>query len=85
MNYTLRYEYKIIMKTITSSELRKNLIKYLHLANTEDILVISRDRTISLLTKPKFDKYDQFLSCCGLLEDCNKNYEKLLEERDLNR
>jgi len=73
------------MKTITSSELSKNLNKYLLLANTEDILVISRDGTTSLLTKPKFDKYDQFLSCCELLKDCDKNYEKLFEERDLNR
>ena len=71
------------MRTITATELKENLSKYLHLSLEEDILVTSNGKPITLLTNPKKDKYDNFLACCGIIKDFD--YEKMLEERDLNR
>ena len=73
------------MYTITATELKENLSKYLHLSLEEDILVTSNGKPITLLTNPKKDKYDNFLSCCGLLKDADPDYKKLLDERDMNR
>ena len=73
------------MCTITATELKENLSKYLHLSLEEDILVTSNGKPISLLTNPKKDKYDNFLACCGLLNEADPDYEKLLDEREMKR
>ena len=73
------------MCTITATELKENLSKYLHLSLEEDILVTSNGKPISLLTNPKKDKYDNFIACCGLLNDADPDYEKLLDEREMKR
>ena len=66
---------------ISLTEFRKNFKKYLELLNTQDILVTSYGKPLTLLRKP--DKYDVFLSCCGLIKDFD--YDKSLQERDNNR
>jgi len=71
------------MCTITATELKQNLSKYLHLSLTEDVLITSNGEPITLLTNPKKDKYDDFLSICGTIKNCD--YEKLLDERDSKR
>ena len=69
------------MITITATELRKNLNKYLLLSNKEDVLITFYRKPYRMLKKP--DKYDIFLSCCGIIKDFD--YENLLNERDSNR
>ena len=71
------------MLTITVTELRKSLSKYLHLSNDEDILVTKNGKSLTLLTNPNNDKYARFLSCCGIIKDFD--YEKMFDERDSNR
>lgn len=71
------------MCTITATELKQNLSKYLHLSLSEDVLVTSNGKPLTLLTNPKKDKYDDFLSICGIIKDFD--YEKVLDERDSKR
>lgn len=71
------------MCTITATEFKKNLSKYMHLSLSEDVLITSNGVPLTLLTNPKKDKYDEFLSICGIVEDFD--YEKLLDERDSKR
>ena len=71
------------MCTITATEFKKNLSKYMHLSLSEDVLITSNGVPLTLLTNPKKDKYDEFLSICGIVQDFD--YEKLLDERDSKR
>ena len=71
------------MYKITATEFKKHLSKYMHLSLTEDVLVTSNGKPLTLLTKPKNDPFDDFLSICGVLK--NYDYEKALDERDSNR
>ncbi len=71
------------MRTITATEFKKNLSKYMHLSLTEDVLITSNGKPITLLTNPKKDKYDDFLSICGSVTDYD--YEKALDEREMKR
>ena len=71
------------MCTITATELKENLSKYLHLSLEEDVLVTANGKPLTLLTNPKKDKYDNFLACCGVIKDFD--YEKMFEERDSKR
>lgn len=71
------------MCQITATEFKQNLSKYMHLSLSEDVLITSNGKPLTLLTNPKKDVYDDFLSICGIVEDFD--YEKALDERDSNR
>mgnify|MGYP003313682058 CR=1 FL=1 len=71
------------MLSITATEFKQNLSKYMHLSLSEDVLVISNGKPLTLLTNPKKDKYDEFLSICGIVKDYD--YEKALDERENKR
>lgn len=71
------------MCTISATELKQNLSKYLHLSLTEDVLVTSNGNPITLLTNPKKDRYDEFLSICGIAKNCD--FKKILDDRDSRR
>lgn len=71
------------MCKITATEFRRNINKYIALSKKEDVLETSYGKPLTLLTKPKNNKYDEFLDLCGLIKDYD--YEKVLDERDSNR
>lgn len=57
----------------------------MHLSLSEDVLITSNGVPLTLLTNPKKDKYDDFLSICGTFGGEDIDYEKLLDERDSSR
>lgn len=75
------------MCTISITELKQNLHKYVALSADEQIIVTSHGQIVTMLSNPKGDKYDNFLAMRGILKGCvpNDDYEKALDERDMNR
>ena len=75
------------MKTITATELKENLMKYMNLCQDEDVLVTKNGTPIMRLTSPNPRKksLDEFISYAGILGDPNLDYEALLAERDNHR
>ena len=55
--------------SITITELRKNLSKYLKLSQTDDILITRNGKTISRLTNPFKDKIAIAKSLFGIIPD----------------
>ena len=53
--------------TITATELKENLGKYLELSKTEDILVTKNGKPITKLTSPFAEKMEILRSLAGVL------------------
>ena len=75
------------MCTITATELKENLHKYIEMSAKENIIVTSHGEIVTMLSNPRADKFDKFLALEGILKGCvpNDDYEKALDERDMNR
>lgn len=75
------------MCTITITELKQNLHKYVSLSANEEIIVTSHGEIVTMLSNPLAEKFDAFLSLRGILKGCvpNDDYEQALEERDMKR
>ena len=69
--------------SITATELKQNLGKYLLLSATEDIFITRNGKVISKLTSPFKDRTETAKSLFGILPD-DMTLEEAREER-LNR
>lgn len=66
--------------SITATELKMNLGKYLLLSATEDIFITKNGKIISKLTNPYQDRVDIAKSLFGAVPN-NVSYEDAMEER----
>lgn len=66
--------------SITATELKKNLGKYLSLSEEEDIYITKNGKVVAKLTNPFQDRVDVAKSLFGILED-NVTLEEAKEER----
>lgn len=68
------------MMSITETELKSNLGKYLLLAATEDIFITKNGKVIAKLSNPHQDRVDMAKSLFGILPD-DVSLEEAREER----
>ena len=68
------------MMSITATELKSNLGKYLLLAATEDIFITKNGKVIAKLSNPHKDRVDMAKSLFGILPD-DVSLEEAREER----
>ena len=68
------------MMSITATELKSNLGKYLLLAATEDIFITKNGKVIAKLSNPHQDRVDMAKSLFGILTD-DVSLEEAREER----
>ncbi len=75
------------MCTITATELKNDLKKYMELALTEDIIVTKNGKPAAKIVSPypRQDPIDEFLAIAGIFSNSGVDYEKLLDERDAGR
>ena len=66
--------------SITATELKKNLSKYLLLAATEDVFITQYGKVVAKLSNPFQDKIDAAKSLFGILPQ-TLTYEEAMEER----
>ena len=66
--------------SITATELKLNLSKYLLLSATEDIYITRNGKTIAKLTNPFQERVDIAKSLCGIIPD-EITLEEAREER----
>lgn len=66
--------------SITQTELKHNLSKYLELSSTEDIFITKQGKIIAKLTNPQKDRVDIAKSLFGILPS-NVSLEEAKEER----
>ncbi|WNV59622.1 type II toxin-antitoxin system prevent-host-death family antitoxin [Oscillospiraceae bacterium NTUH-002-81] len=66
--------------SITATELKSNLGKYLLLAATEDIFITKNGKVIAKLSNPHQDRVDMAKSLFGILPD-DVSLEEAREER----
>lgn len=66
--------------SITATELKNNLSKYLHMSATEDVFVTINGKVVAKLTSPYQDKVDAMESLMGILP-CDVTLEESREER----
>ena len=66
--------------SVTATELKMNLGKYLLLAETEDIYITKNGKIIAKLTNPNQDRVDIAESLFGILPD-DITLEEALKER----
>ena len=66
--------------SITATELKANLGKYLQLAESEDIYITKNGRVVSLLCSPYKDKIEKLNALIGILPE-DADFEKIREER----
>ena len=69
-----------VMLTITATELKTNLSKYLLLSATEDIYITRNGKVISKLTNPFQERVDVARSLFGILPN-DLSIEEAREER----
>lgn len=69
-----------IEMSITATELKENLGKYLKLAATEDVFVTKNGRVIAKITNPYQDLVDEAMSLAGILP-ADITVEEAREER----
>lgn len=72
----------VIIMSVTATELKNNLGKYLLLSATEDIYITKNGKVIAKLTNPNQDRVDIATSLFGILPkdaDCEKAKEERLE------
>lgn len=68
--------------TITATEFKKNLGKYLTLANDEDIYITKNGKEIAKLTNPAGDKIAMLDSLVGIVpEEDRMSLEEIKEAR----
>ena len=53
--------------SVTATELKKNLGKYLALSNTEDIFITRNGKVVAMLSNPFWDRVDMAKSLFGIL------------------
>ena len=53
--------------SITATELKMNLGKYLMLAETEDVFITKNGKVIAKLTNPNADRVEMAKSLCGVI------------------
>ena len=68
------------MMSITATDLKSNLGKYLLLAATEDIFITKNGKVIAKLSNPHQDRVDMAKSLFGILPD-DVSLEEAREER----
>lgn len=68
-------------RLITVTELKKNLDKYLLLAEKEDILITKNNKVIAKLSNPYQNRVEIVKSLVGILPDDNISDEEILDER----
>lgn len=66
--------------SITATELKKNLSKYLMLAATEDVFITQYGKVVAKLSNPFQDRVDVAKSLFGILPK-NMTYEEAMDER----
>ncbi len=66
--------------SITATELKTNLSKYLKLSATEDIYITRNGKVVSMLTNPFQEREDAARSLFGILPD-DISLEEAKEER----
>ncbi len=66
--------------SITATELKANLSKYLNLAATEDVYITQYGKIVAKLTNPFQDRVDIARSLFGILPQTT-TYEEAREER----
>ncbi len=66
--------------SITATELKANLSKYLSLASTEDVYITQYGKIVAKLTNPFQDRVDIARSLFGILPQTT-TYEEAREER----
>ena len=67
--------------SITATELKMNLSKYLVLAQTEDVYITRNGKVVAKLTNPFQDRVDTAKSLCGILPQDMTLLEDAREER----
>ncbi len=70
--------------TITATELKTNLGKYLELASEQDIFITKNGKNIAKLTTPVIDKLDLLDDLVGIIPDSSADEQRAKEDR-LNR
>ena len=68
------------METITATELKQNLGKYLALAATSEFLIMKNNRVVARLGSPYADRVAMVHSLAGIL-DTDTTLEEAREER----
>lgn len=73
------------MRTITVTELRRRLGRYIELSKSEDIIIIRNGKAIAMLSSSKIRRSsaEDFLALAGKYESFD--YHRALHERDLQR
>ena len=66
--------------SITATELKQNLGKYLLLSATEDVYITKNGKTVAKLTNPNQNRVDTARSLFGILPE-NASLEDAKEER----
>lgn len=66
--------------SITATELKKNLNKYLMLAATEDVYITQYGKVVAKLSNPFQDRVDVAKSLFGILPKTT-TYEEAMDER----
>lgn len=66
--------------SITTTELKNNLSKYLILSATEDIFITKNGKTIAKLTNPYQNRVETAKSLFGIISS-NQSIEEIKEER----
>lgn len=69
-----------VVMSITATELKINLVKYLMLAETEDIYITRNGKVVAKLTNPYQDRVDIAKSLFGILPN-DMTLEEAKEER----
>ena len=68
--------------TITATELKTNLGKYLEMAASEDIIITKNGTVIAILTKPQFERIAILNSLIGFAKgDSDFSLEEIKDER----
>ena len=66
--------------SITATELKENLSKYLRLAATEDVFITQYGKVVAKLSNPFQDRVDVAKSLFGILPQ-TMTYEEVMDER----
>ena len=66
--------------SITATELKKNMGKYLQMAETEDVYITKNGKVIAKLTNPNMDKVKIAKSLIGVIPN-DVSYDEAMEER----
>ena len=74
------YEIKVADMSITATELKENLSKYLMLAATEDVFITQYGKVVAKLSNPFQDRVDTAKSLFGILPQ-TMTFEEAMDER----